>query len=50
MSSVESEISGSKGNGLTKTQCVITITVAFFGWFFGGTHMATNGLAMRTAG
>ena len=34
MSSVESEISESKGNGLTKTQCVITITVAFFGWFW----------------
>ena len=49
MSSVESENSESKGNGLTKTQCVITIAIAFFGWFFGGTHMATNGLAMRNA-
>ena len=37
-------------NSLTKFQSVVTIAVAFLGWFFGGTHMATNGLAMRTAG
>ncbi|MBA63124.1 MAG: hypothetical protein CMJ76_12250 [Planctomycetaceae bacterium] len=50
MSSVEYDPDEPKGNGLTKNQCVITIAVAFLGWFFGGTHMATNGLAMRTAG
>ena len=27
----------------------LIIVTAFFGWFFGGTHMAINGLAMRTA-
>lgn len=37
-------------NSLTQFQCVLTIAVAFLGWFFGGTHMAINGLAMRTAG
>jgi SHS family sialic acid transporter-like MFS transporter len=37
-------------NSLTQFQSVVTIAVAFLGWFFGGTHMATNGLAMRTAG
>lgn len=34
---------------LTTTGKYVIIVSAFFGWFFGGTHMAINGLAMRTA-
>ena len=35
---------------LTQAGKSIIIVTAFLGWFFGGTHMAINGLAMRTAG
>ena len=34
---------------LTQVGKYLIIVTAFFGWFFGGTHMAINGLAMRTA-
>ncbi|MFP6768718.1 MAG: hypothetical protein VB859_11135, partial [Planctomycetaceae bacterium] len=34
---------------LTQTGKYLIIVTAFLGWFFGGTHMAINGLAMRTA-
>jgi MFS family permease len=36
-------------SGLTVTGRYLIIITAFFGWFFGGTHMAINGLAMRSA-
>ena len=35
---------------LSATGRWLVIVTAFLGWFFGGTHMAINGLAMRTAG
>ena len=34
---------------LTPAGKYVIIACAFLGWFFGGTHMAINGLAMRTA-
>lgn len=34
---------------LTQLGKYLIIVTAFLGWFFGGTHMAINGLAMRTA-
>ena len=34
---------------LTQAGKYLIIVTAFLGWFFGGTHMAINGLAMRTA-
>jgi len=34
---------------LTTTGKYVIIVTAFLGWFFGGTHMAINGLAMRSA-
>ena len=34
---------------LTQVGKYLIIVTAFLGWFFGGTHMAINGLAMRTA-
>ena len=36
--------------GLSASGRYLVIITAFLGWFFGGTHMAINGLAMRTAG
>ena len=36
--------------GLNAVGRYLVIITAFLGWFFGGTHMAINGLAMRTAG
>ncbi len=36
--------------GLSAVGRYLVIITAFLGWFFGGTHMAINGLAMRTAG
>ena len=41
--------SGQSTSSLTQTGKYIIIVTAFLGWFFGGTHMAINGLAMRTA-
>ena len=38
-----------KTGQLTTTGKYLIIITAFFGWFFGGSHMAINGLAMRTA-
>ena len=34
---------------LSQTGKYLIIVTAFLGWFFGGSHMAINGLAMRTA-
>ena len=34
---------------LSRTGKYLIIATAFLGWFFGGTHMAINGLVMRTA-
>ena len=34
---------------LTQAGKYLIIVTAFLGWFFGGTHMAITGLAMRTA-
>ena len=34
---------------LTQAGKYLIIVTAFLGWFFGGTHMAINGLVMRTA-
>ena len=36
-------------SSLTQLGKYLIIVTAFLGWFFGGTHMAINGLAMRTA-
>ena len=38
-----------QGPSLSQLGKYLIIATAFLGWFFGGTHMAINGLAMRTA-
>ena len=48
MSQTHSSTSQDPG-ALSQAGKIIIIVAAFMGWFFGGTHMAINGLAMRTA-
>lgn len=49
MSSTSIPAGPDPSTGLTATGRYLVIIAAFLGWFFGGTHMAINGLAMRTA-
>ena len=48
MSQASNSIDSGSG-ALSQNGKIIIIVAAFLGWFFGGTHMAINGLAMRTA-
>ncbi|MEC9009157.1 MAG: hypothetical protein VX877_07840, partial [Planctomycetota bacterium] len=43
------DVKDDQGSSLTQLGKYLIIVTAFLGWFFGGTHMAINGLAMRTA-
>ena len=43
------DVNDSGAPSLSQAGKYLIIVTAFFGWFFGGTHMAINGLAMRTA-